>query len=154
MFGLAKKVIIAEQLANWIVKPVFNNPTQYGAVDNLVGAYKYAIQIYADFSGYTDIAIGLALLLGIKFPQNFNSPYIAATLQDFWRRWHMTLSRWLRDYPLHLRRRQPAGGGAHDAEPLPHDVPGRHVARRELDLRDLGAIQGAWMVLERHALAS
>ena len=98
MFGLAKKVIIAEQLANWIVKPVFNNPTQYGAVDNLVGVYAYAIQIYADFSGYTDIAIGLALLLGIKFPQNFNSPYIAATLQDFWRRWHMTLSRWLRDY--------------------------------------------------------
>ncbi len=98
MFGLAKKVIIAEQLAAWIVKPVFNNPTQYGAVDNLVGVYAYAIQIYADFSGYTDIAIGLALLLGIQFPQNFNSPYTASTLQDFWRRWHMTLSRWLRDY--------------------------------------------------------
>jgi alginate O-acetyltransferase complex protein AlgI len=98
MFGLAKKVIVAEQLATWIVKPVFDNPTQYGAVDNLVGVYAYAIQIYADFSGYTDIAIGLALLLGIRFPQNFNSPYIATTLQDFWRRWHMTLSRWLRDY--------------------------------------------------------
>ena len=98
MFGLAKKVIVAEQLAAWIVKPVFDNPTQYGAVDNLFGVYAYAIQIYADFSGYTDIAIGLALLLGIRFPQNFNSPYIATTLQDFWRRWHMTLSRWLRDY--------------------------------------------------------
>ena len=73
-------------------------PTQYGAIDNLFGVYAYAIQIYADFSGYTDIAIGLALLLGIRFPQNFNSPYIATTLQDFWRRWHMTLSRWLRDY--------------------------------------------------------
>ena len=98
MFGLAKKVIVAEQLAAWIVKPVFDNPTQYGAIDNLFGVYAYAIQIYADFSGYTDIAIGLALLLGIRFPQNFNSPYIATTLQDFWRRWHMTLSRWLRDY--------------------------------------------------------
>ena len=98
MFGLAKKVIVAEQLASWIVKPVFDNPTQYGAIDNLFGVYAYAIQIYADFSGYTDIAIGLALLLGIRFPENFNSPYIATTLQDFWRRWHITLSRWLRDY--------------------------------------------------------
>ena len=56
------------------------------------------MQIYADFSGYTDIAIGTALLLGIRFPENFNRPYISATIQDFWRRWHMTLSRWLRDY--------------------------------------------------------
>ena len=98
MFGLAKKVIIAEQLRTWIVQPVFNNPTQYGAIDNPFAVYAYAIQIYADFSGYTDIAIGLALLLGIRFPLNFNSPYTASTLQDFWRRWHMTLSRWLRDY--------------------------------------------------------
>jgi D-alanyl-lipoteichoic acid acyltransferase DltB (MBOAT superfamily) len=60
--------------------------------------YAYAIQIYSDFSGYTDIAIGIALLLGIRFPQNFDSPYIALSLQDFWNRWHMTLSRWLRDY--------------------------------------------------------
>ena len=58
----------------------------------------YAVQIYCDFSGYTDIAIGLALLLGFRFPQNFDAPYTARSLQDFWRRWHMTLSRWLRDY--------------------------------------------------------
>ena len=64
----------------------------------LVGVYAYAVQIYADFSGYTDIAIGLALLLGFRFPQNFDSPYAATSVQDFWRRWHMTLSRWLRDY--------------------------------------------------------
>jgi D-alanyl-lipoteichoic acid acyltransferase DltB (MBOAT superfamily) len=63
-----------------------------------VAIYAYAVQIYADFSGYTDMAIGLALLLGFRFPQNFDSPYAASSIQDFWRRWHMTLSRWLRDY--------------------------------------------------------
>ena len=67
-------------------------------MEALVGVYAYAIQIYADFSGYTDMAIGLALLLGFRFPQNFDAPYTAVSLQDFWRRWHMTLSRWLRDY--------------------------------------------------------
>src|SRR5690606_9921181 len=68
------------------------------ALENLFAVYGYAIQIYADFSGYTDIAIGCALLLGIRFPQNFDAPYIARSLQEFWRRWHMSLSRWLRDY--------------------------------------------------------
>src|SRR5690606_17384490 len=63
-----------------------------------VAVYAYAVQIYADFSGYTDIAIGVALLLGFSFPQNFDAPYAALSLRDFWRRWHMTLSRWLRDY--------------------------------------------------------
>ncbi len=73
-----------------------------------MATYAYAVQIYADFSGYTDMAIGLALLLGFVFPQNFDSPYAAVSLQDFWRRWHMTLSRWLRDYlyiPLGGNRR-------------------------------------------------
>ena len=69
---------------------------------------KLEIQIYADFSGYTDIAIGCALLLGIRFPQNFDAPYRALSIQDFWRRWHMTLSRWLRDY-LYI----PLGGSRH-----------------------------------------
>ena len=64
----------------------------------LVGVYGYAVQIFADFCGYTNIAIGVALLLGFEFPQNFAAPYTAVSLQDFWRRWHMTLSRWLRDY--------------------------------------------------------
>ena len=73
-----------------------------------MGVYAYAIQIYADFSGYTDIAIGCALLLGIRFPQNFDAPYRALSIQDFWRRWHMTLSRWLRDY-LYI----PLGGSRH-----------------------------------------
>jgi alginate O-acetyltransferase complex protein AlgI len=96
--GLFKKVVVASYLASKASDPLFGFPHQHGGVEALFGVYAYAIQIYADFSGYTDIAIGLALLLGIQFPQNFNAPYAAASLQEFWRRWHMTLSRWLRDY--------------------------------------------------------
>jgi D-alanyl-lipoteichoic acid acyltransferase DltB (MBOAT superfamily) len=107
-FGLFKKVVISSYVASEIVDPVFGAPAAYGPLDLLVGVYAYAIQIYADFSGYTDIAIGCALLLGIRFPQNFDAPYRALSLQDFWRRWHMTLSRWLRDY-LYI----PLGGNRH-----------------------------------------
>jgi alginate O-acetyltransferase complex protein AlgI len=96
--GFVKKVVISSYVFKNIVEPVFANPKAYGALDNLFAAYGYAVQIYCDFSGYTDIAIGLALLLGIQFPQNFNNPYRALSMQDFWRRWHMSLSRWLRDY--------------------------------------------------------
>jgi alginate O-acetyltransferase complex protein AlgI len=96
--GLVKKVVVASYLADRAVDPLFAVPAEHGGIEALVGVYAYAIQIYADFSGYTDIAIGLALLLGFQFPQNFNAPYTAVSLQDFWRRWHMTLSRWLRDY--------------------------------------------------------
>ena len=96
--GLFKKVVIASFLADRIVDPLFASPEQHGGIEALIGIYAYAIQIFADFSGYTDMAIGLAALLGFRFPQNFNSPYAATSVQDFWRRWHMTLSRWLRDY--------------------------------------------------------
>jgi D-alanyl-lipoteichoic acid acyltransferase DltB (MBOAT superfamily) len=96
--GLFKKVVIANFLAANIVDEVFGAPGQHSSLEILIAIYAYAVQIYADFSGYTDMAIGIALLLGFKFPQNFNSPYAARSLQDFWRRWHMTLSRWLRDY--------------------------------------------------------
>ena len=96
--GLFKKVVIANFLATEIVDSVFGSPNQHSALENLVAIYAYAVQIYADFSGYTDIAIGLALLLGFRFPLNFDGPYTATSMQDFWRRWHMTLSRWLRDY--------------------------------------------------------
>lgn len=96
--GLFKKVVVANTLAGAIVDPVFASPTQFTALEVLVGVYGYAVQIYADFSGYTDIAIGVALLMGFRFPDNFESPYAAVSIQDFWRRWHMTLSRWLRDY--------------------------------------------------------
>ena len=96
--GLFKKVVVSSFLATNIVDPVFANPGEFSALENLLAVYAYAIQIYADFSGYTDIAIGCALLLGFRFPQNFDQPYRALSIQDFWRRWHMTLSRWLRDY--------------------------------------------------------
>ncbi len=96
--GLFKKVVVANTLATSLVDPVFANPEAFSALEVLFGIYGYAVQIYADFSGYTDIAIGVALLMGFRFPQNFDHPYRAASLQDFWRRWHMTLSRWLRDY--------------------------------------------------------
>ena len=96
--GLFKKVVISSFVASAIVDPVFGAPGQHTSLEILFAIYGYAIQIYADFSGYTDIAIGVALLMGIEFPENFNSPYSARSLQDFWRRWHMTRSRWLRDY--------------------------------------------------------
>ena len=96
--GLIKKVAIADFLAREVVDPVFAVPEAYAAPDVIFGCYAYAAQIYCDFSGYTDMAIGLALLMGIVFPQNFNRPYRSRSIREFWRRWHITLSRFLRDY--------------------------------------------------------
>lgn len=95
--GYVKKLVFADNLA-LMVDPVFDDPGAHGFWDTLLAVYAFAFQIYCDFSGYTDIATGCALLLGIRFPLNFNHPYVAESLQDFWRRWHITLSRWLRDY--------------------------------------------------------
>jgi alginate O-acetyltransferase complex protein AlgI len=96
--GLVKKLAIADFLARAVVDPVFAVPNAYSGPDLWLAAYAYTAQIYCDFSGYTDMAIGLALLMGYVFPQNFRSPYRATGFQDFWRRWHMTLSRFLRDF--------------------------------------------------------
>jgi len=96
--GLIKKIAIADFLANNLVDRVFDQPQLYSSVETLFAIYGYALQIYCDFSGYTDIAIGSALLLGFKLPANFNSPYLSTSLRDFWRRWHITLSNWLFDY--------------------------------------------------------
>ena len=98
VIGLVKKVAIADYLAREVVDPVFGVPQAYSAPDVALAAYAYAVQIFCDFSGYTDIAIGLALLMGFVFPQNFDRPYRARTFREFWRRWHMTLSRFLRDF--------------------------------------------------------
>ena len=106
--GLFMKVVIANHLAANIVDEVFGAPNQHSSLEVLVGIYAYSVQIYADFFGYTNIAIGIALLLGFTFPQNFDAPYSATSITDFWRRWHMTLSRWLRDY-LYI----PLGGNRH-----------------------------------------
>ena len=151
--GLVKKVIVANFLAQSIADPVFGAPGAYGSIALVVAALAYSVQIYADFSGYTDIAIGAALLLGIKFPENFDAPYSAVSIQDFWRRWHMTLSRWLRDY-LYI----PLGGNRD----------GTRRMYRNLFLTMLlgglwhgaswtfvvwGAYHGAGLVIERMALA-
>jgi alginate O-acetyltransferase complex protein AlgI len=108
MGGLFKKVVIANYLGTAIVDPLFGDPARHSAPEAIVGLVAYAVQIYADFSGYTDIAIGVAKLLGFRFPENFDRPYSARSIQEFWRRWHITLSRWLRDYlyiPLGGNRR-------------------------------------------------
>jgi alginate O-acetyltransferase complex protein AlgI len=106
--GLFKKVIIANYLSTNFVDGVFRDPAGNSSLDLILGMYAYALQIYCDFSAYTDIAIGIANLLGYEFPQNFNYPYRAISVQDFWRRWHMSLSSWLRDY-LYI----PLGGSRH-----------------------------------------
>jgi alginate O-acetyltransferase complex protein AlgI len=97
VLGLLKKVLIADNFAPFVEK-VFQSPHSHNRFMNIVAAYGYSMQVYFDFSAYSDIARGCAKLLGYHLPQNFNRPYAAASIQDFWRRWHMTLSRWLRDY--------------------------------------------------------
>ncbi|MBW6500917.1 MAG: MBOAT family protein [Bacteroidales bacterium] len=96
--GLIKKIIISDFIAVNFVDRVFELPAVYSGFENLMAVYGYGLQIYCDFSGYTDIAIGLGLILGFRIPVNFNSPYKAMGVSDFWKRWHISLSRWLRDY--------------------------------------------------------
>ncbi len=98
MAGLIKKVIISDYISVNFVDRVFDTPEMYSGFMNLMAVYGYSIQIYCDFSGYSDMAIGLAALLGFRLPINFNSPYKAQNIADFWRRWHISLSTWLRDY--------------------------------------------------------
>jgi hypothetical protein len=149
--GLFKKVVISSYLAANLVDPVFDVPGEHSQLDVLLAAYGFAVQIYADFSGYTDIAIGCALLLGFRFPRNFDAPYRALSVTDFCRRWHMTLSRWLRDYLY-----RPLGGSRR----------GRLLTYRNLAVTMLlgglwhgagwtfvvwGAIHGAMLIAERAA---
>ncbi len=96
--GLWKKMIAANYLAVTIVEPVFGAPGLYGSGDLALAAVAYAFQIYFDFSAYSSIAIGVAALLGYHFPENFDQPYRSLSVREFWRRWHITLSTWLRDY--------------------------------------------------------
>ena len=96
--GLIKKMLISDYISINFVDRIFDSPTSFTGFENLMAVYGYSIQIYCDFSGYTDIAIGVALLLGFRLPVNFNSPYKAINITDFWRRWHISLSSWLRDY--------------------------------------------------------
>jgi alginate O-acetyltransferase complex protein AlgI len=98
VWGLFKKSVIASELAIGLVDTAFFDPSAQSSLDLLAGAYGYAVQIYCDFSAYSDMAVGLAGLLGYRFPRNFDQPYRSASLQEFWRRWHISLSSWLRDY--------------------------------------------------------
>lgn len=96
--GLFKKIVIADLLAHLAVDAVFHNPTIHSSWDLLMALYGYTFQIYCDFSGYSDIAIGIAAMFGFILPQNFNRPYISQSVREFWTRWHISLSTWLRDY--------------------------------------------------------
>lgn len=96
--GLLKKAVISDYISVNFVDRVFDAPNSYTAFENLMASYGYAIQIYCDFSGYSDMAIGLALLMGFKLPANFLTPYKSGSVTEFWRRWHISLSSWLRDY--------------------------------------------------------
>jgi D-alanyl-lipoteichoic acid acyltransferase DltB (MBOAT superfamily) len=96
--GLFKKLFIADYIAVNFIDRIFASPESYTGFENLFAIISYSIQIYCDFSGYTDIAIGLALYMGFRLPKNFNSPYKAKNVAEFWKRWHMTLSNWLKDY--------------------------------------------------------
>ncbi|MFT5682204.1 MAG: alginate O-acetyltransferase complex protein AlgI, partial [Myxococcota bacterium] len=109
--GMLKKLLIADVIKSAMVDPVFAEPELYGGLEVLIALYAYTLQIYYDFSAYTDIAIGSALLFGIRLPENFRRPYQATSVAEFWRRWHITLSNWVRDYIYY-----PMGGSQTDAE--------------------------------------
>ena len=96
--GLFKKAIISDYIGINFVDRIFDNPSLYSGIENLLGIYGYGLQIYCDFSGYSDMAIGIALLIGFRFRINFDSPYQSVNITEFWRRWHISLSSWLRDY--------------------------------------------------------
>ena len=126
LIGFVKKACISDNIAPY-VDMVFDNPESFTALSMIGGVFLYGIQIYCDFSGYSDMAIALAALLGYKFPQNFDSPYLSANIQDFWRRWHISLSSWLRDY-LYI----PLGGNR------------RGNARRDVNLMTTMVLGGLW----------
>lgn len=96
--GLIKKMVIGDYIAINFIDRIFENPGMYTGFENLISLFGYSLQVYTDFSGYTDIAIGVALIMGFELPTNFNSPYKAKNVGEFWKRWHMSLSSWLKDY--------------------------------------------------------
>lgn len=98
MMGLVKKIMIADYISLNFIDRVFDSPARFTGVENLLAVYGYALQLYCDFSGYSDIAIGIAMLLGFKLMENFNYPFKAKSISDFWRRWHISLSSWLLEY--------------------------------------------------------
>ena len=148
-FGLAKKVLLADAIgALWTdVIGVADSPsTTFVGLANAstplvwLGIIAYSLQLYFDFSGYSMMGIGMGKMLGFDFPANFNYPYISASITEFWRRWHMTLSGWFREYVYIPSRRQPQGPEAPDLQPVRGGAAHRHLARRELELYLLGPV--------------
>ena len=135
--GLFKKAIISDYISVNFVERIFDNPTLYSGVENLMGVYGYALQIYCDFSGYSDMAIGIALLLGFHFNKNFDSPYKSASITEFWRRWHISLSSWLKDY---LFGWKPERKNPSVCQPYHNHVFGWFVAWRFLEFCHLGIV--------------
>ena len=127
LIGLFKKAVISDYISLNFVDRIFDEPLLYSGFECLMGIYGYALQIYCDFSGYSDMAIGIALLLGFRFPKNFDAPYKSATITEFWRRWHISLSTWLRDY-LYIS----LGGNR------------KGIARRDANLLLTFLISGLW----------
>ncbi len=132
--GFIKKILLADYIAVNFIDRIFASPTSYTGFENLMAIYGYSLQVYADFSGYTDMAIGVALLMGFHLTKNFNSPYKAVSVADFWRRWHMSLSNWLRDY-LYI----PLGGNQ-------AGTIGTYVTLSIIVLV-VGALASSWMVI-------
>jgi alginate O-acetyltransferase complex protein AlgI len=126
LIGFIKKACISDNIAQY-VDVIFADPSSFAASQVVAGVLLYGIQIYCDFSGYSDMAIACAGLLGYKFPANFDSPYLSPDIQDFWRRWHISLSSWLRDY-LYI----PLGGNR------------RGNARRDVNLMTTMVLGGLW----------
>lgn len=125
--GMFKILVIANWLATTWVDPMFANPASFNGIELAIGAAAFSIQIYADFSGLTDLVRGLAWILGFRLPENFNLPYLASTPKEFWRRWHITLSRWIRDF-IYI----PLGGNRHGA------------IRTQINLMLAMLLSGAW----------
>lgn len=127
MSGLIKKVVIADYISGNFVDRIFENPTLYSGLENLMGSIGFSLQLYCDFSGYSDMAIGIALLLGYRFKDNFDSPFKSQNPTEFWRRWHISLSTWIRDY-IYI----PLGGNR------------KGTVRRDLNLFTTMLLGGLW----------
>jgi len=142
--GLFLKVVLADQLAPWVDEAFATSPSSLGGLDVWTMAFAFGLQIYFDFAGYSLIAIGSASLLGVRFPENFNWPYLATSPRDFWKRWHITLSAWIRDYlylPLCGRHYRDTSRGGIDIQAMQHSS---NLVKGTIGLFATWFIMGLW----------
>ena len=137
--GLAKKALLADALAG-LVTGIWGDLASLTVLSAWLGLIGYALQLYFDFSGYSDMAIGLGRMLGFRFPENFRYPYLCSSISDFWRRWHISLGSWFKEYLYFPPRRQPRGDAADAAQSAPRLAGDGIVARGELELRAVGPV--------------